>query len=220
MRLAGAILGTLLLTAGAADARAQARVPSRGVAGVPSQQFRAASPQAPRALNSPRNRFASHRPRRDFHSFHFGHRRIFSGPLFYSSGSFPFGHSRFFSPYGYAAPFAFYDYTDYRSADYFPYLYFYDRYYEEALSTREAADRYDAEFRREEYGGTVKSPDSPHSNPAAFHNDAPLAPHQVLITLNGQPQPRATNGAPLVLGSGRHTLVISALEPAPVFPSE
>lgn len=105
-------------------------------------------------------------------------------------------------------------------ADYFPYLYFYDRYDQEALRTREAADRYDAEFRREEYGGTVKSPDHSASDPSGLRTDAPLSPHQVLITLNGEPRPRAANGAPVVLGSGRHTLRISAVEPAAISTSD
>lgn len=116
-----------------------------------------------------------------------------------------FGTGYYGSPYAYA--------PQYNYSDYFPYLYFFDLYYREAQRSKEEADNFEASLRRE--------PPAPSAGPRGVkpESDAydaiPLSPRAVRVTVDGQEPAPSASGGPLVLGSGRHTLRISAKSPAP-----
>jgi hypothetical protein len=93
------------------------------------------------------------------------------------------------SPYTYA--------PQYTYSDYFPYLYFFDLYSHEAQRSKEEADRYEAAFAGK--------------GPAGAAGDAaPLSPRDVVLTIDGGVVTGSASGSPVVVGSGRHTLRISA----------
>lgn len=158
-----------------------------------------------------------------------GHRLPHGRPLNswpYSGGAFGRGLNNYGS-YGYyryspsAAPsfgWPYSDFGDYGSpytyapqqtySPYFPYLYFYDLYYREAQRSKEEADQFEASFRREQPGDSA----APRSAmPGSDASDAvPLAPREVLVTIDGRELTPSASGGPVVLSSGRHTLRIAA----------
>jgi hypothetical protein len=113
-------------------------------------------------------------------------------------------------PYG--APYynPHYSYPSYSS---YPYLY--DLYYRESVRSREEANRYEAALAWE-LASRCCAPQDASAAPdevSAVHDasdHAVLAPRDVLLTLDGRELPPSPTGGPLVLGSGRHTLRISA----------
>lgn len=137
-----------------------------------------------------------------------------------------------YQPYGvpysgfgaYGAP----DYDSYYSySPYFPYLYFYDLYYRESVRSTEEASRYEAALAREPSSranapqDALADPEETDSNPDAS-DLAPLAPRNVLLMLDGEEMVASPSGGPLVLGSGQHSLRISARpspSSAPTLPS-
>jgi len=163
-----------------------------------------------------------------------GHRLPHGRPLNswpYSGGAFGRGLNNYGS-YGYyryspsAAPsfgWPYSDFGDYGSpytyapqqtySPYFPYLYFYDLYYREAQRSKEEADQFEASFRREQPGDSA----APRSAmPGSDASDAvPLAPREVLVTIDGQELTSSASGGPVVLSSGHHTLRIAARSARP-----
>jgi hypothetical protein len=137
-----------------------------------------------------------------------GHRLPHGRPLNswpYSGGAFGSGWP--YSDFGYyGSP---YTYAPQQThSPYFPYLYFYDLYYREAQRSKEEADQFEASFRREQPGDSA----APRSAmPGDDASDAvPLAPREVLVTINGQELTSSASGGPVVLSSGHHTLRIAA----------
>jgi len=145
------------------------------------------------------------------------HGRAYAHSPYFGSGLRSHGHGPYarysYSPnipsrYGWPwADFGYYGYPySYRPqgrfSDYFPYLHFFDLYYRESLRTKEEADRYEESFRRENPGVTKAG-------------GAPLSPRDVVVTVDGQQLAVSPSGGPLALGSGRHTLRISAKPAAP-----
>lgn len=111
-------------------------------------------------------------------------------PYGFQSYGWPyFGAGYYGSPYTYA--------PQYSYSDDFPYLYFFDLYSREAQRSKEEADRYEASFAGR--------------GPAHAAGDAaPLSPHDVLVSLDGQALAPSASGRPVVLESGPHTLRIAA----------
>jgi hypothetical protein len=101
----------------------------------------------------------------------------------------------------------------YTYSDYFPYLYFFDLYSREAQRSKEEADNFEASFA----GQNPSGPAGPRGGkPESAASDAvPLSPRDVRVTLDGQELAPSGSDRPVVLGSGRHTLRISAKSPAP-----
>jgi hypothetical protein len=135
----------------------------------------------------------------------------------YGYGYYPYSsylYQAYGFPYnGYQSPYAYPYASPETYSPYFPYLYFYDLYYQESLRSREQADQYD----RALAGEAVAAPG------AGAGEDAPgsafLSPGEVKLTLDGQELPPSASGAALLLGSGRHTLRISAKPAAETPPS-
>lgn len=130
----------------------------------------------------------------------------------YPSYGWPYSYADSYWSYGHFAPFSY--------SPYFPYLYFYDLYDREAQD----AERYWRE--REEQAAHPAAPQPPVTSPGAPPESdpsasGPLAPRDVLLTLDGEELPAAPSGGPVVLGSGRHALRISARpgQPSPGQPA-
>jgi len=109
----------------------------------------------------------------------------------YGWPGFNFGSPHAYSPYSWNSP-----YSNYR--------YFYDLYYDEAQRSKQEADEFEASLARE---GKLTGPEKA----GAFATDfLPLAPRDVMLSVDGQEHQPSASGAPLVLGSGRHTVRIAA----------
>ncbi len=157
---------------------------------------------------------------------------VLQSPRFYGYGHHdgyaysPYYYGGYASPYYYSGSYAtrYYAYspqTDYYSP-YFPYLYFYDLAYQEAIRSKEAAEQYEASVAREQSEHTASSdlPEQPEDveSTSTASEPAPLSPRDVLLTVDGETLAPSPSGKPLVLGSGPHTLRISsrhAESPAP-----
>lgn len=111
---------------------------------------------------------------------------------FYGWPGFNDGSPYAYSPYSWGSP-----YSSYR--------YFYDLYYGESLRSKQEADEFEAAFAREKRSQSDAQP-SGTNDP----DDVPLAPRDVKLTVDGQEHQPSASGAALVLGSGHHTLRISA----------
>ena len=103
-----------------------------------------------------------------------------------------YGSPYAYSPYSWGSP-----YSSYR--------YFYDLYYGESRRSKQEADEFEAAFAREKRSQSDAQPSGPN-----VPNDVPLAPRDVKLTVDGQEHQPSASGAALVLGSGRHTVRISA----------
>jgi hypothetical protein len=121
--------------------------------------------------------------------------RSFYSPFYSQNSSWPYAYNGFWND-----PYA----SQYTSSPYFPYLYFYDLYAQEAERSRQAADEFEASLARE---GKLTGP----TEPGRYASDSrPLLPRDVALTLDDQPLAMSTSGGPVVIGSGRHTLRIAA----------
>jgi hypothetical protein len=111
-------------------------------------------------------------------------------PYGFQSYGWPYSGAGYYgSPYTYA--------PQYSYSDYFPYFYFFELYSREAQRSKEEADRYEASFAGK--------------GPAHAAGDAaPLSPRDVVLTIDGGVVTGSASGSPVVVGSGRHTLRISA----------
>ncbi len=118
----------------------------------------------------------------------------YPSPLLYAQG-WPF--------YGYGNPYyGSQYYQPYNQTPHFPYLYFYEQYTREADESRRAADEYEASLARE---GKLTGPLAV----GAFTTDfLPRSPPHLPLMLDGQAVAPSPSGAPLVIGSGEHTLRI------------
>ena len=114
----------------------------------------------------------------------------YDSPLLYAQGWPSYGYPSFGSDY----------FQPYNTSRHFPYLYFYEQYAREAEESRRAADEYEASLARE---GKLTGP----LEVGAFKTDfLPRSPLNHSLTLDGQPVTPSPSGAPLVIGSGEHTL--------------
>ncbi len=113
-----------------------------------------------------------------------------------------FGYSPYFAQsygwrgFNYGAP--------YFNSPYSSYLYFYDVYYQEAQQSKQAADEFEASLERQ---GKLTGPAKVGAFPSDF---LPIPSRGVTATLDGRVQNASPSGDPLVIGSGRHTLRITA----------
>jgi len=140
------------------------------------------------------HRYSAYRPGFNT-SYGFGSRGYRShgySPYIAQSYGWPgFGYGSGYSPYSWNSP-----YSNYR--------YFYDLYYDEAQRSKQEADEFEASLARE---GKLTGP----ARIGAFATDSlPLAPPDVTLTVDGQEHKPSASGRPLRLGSGRHTVRISA----------
>lgn len=105
--------------------------------------------------------------------------------------------------YGYGNPYFGNSYRQpYGQNQYFPYLYFYEQYAREAEESRRAADEYEASLARE---GKLTGP----LPVGTFTTDySPRSPLKQQVTVDGRMAAPSPSGAPLVIGSGEHTLRI------------
>ena len=113
-----------------------------------------------------------------------------------------FGYSPYFAQsygwpgFNYAAPYSYSSYS--------PYLYFYDLYYQEAQRSKQEADEFEASLARQ---GKLTGP----ARVGSFQSDfLPHPSRDVTAILDGNVQNPSASGDPLVIGSGRHTLRITA----------
>ncbi len=141
-------------------------------------------------------------------SFFFPHHRFFGSPFFFNP---------FFSPFSFH-PFGFPGYSGY--SPYFVPPYAYAPYSPYGGGTSGYSGGY-APAEREQPSPEAAPESKPPEPPASLHGEAGssaaerLTPRDVLLTLDGQEQPPPSDGGPVTLGSGRHTLRIAA-KPAPV----
>ena len=84
------------------------------------------------------------------------------------------------------------------------YLYFYDLYDQEAQRSKQEADEFEASLERQ---GKLIGPTKVGAFPSDF---LPLPSRDVTAILDGKVQNPSPRGDPLVIGSGRHTLHITA----------
>lgn len=98
--------------------------------------------------------------------------------------------------FNYGAPYAYSPYSSH--------LYFYDVYYREAQRSKQEADEFEASLERQ---GKLTGPAKVGVFPSDF---LPLPSRKVTATLDGKVQNPSPSGDPLVIGSGRHTLRITA----------
>jgi hypothetical protein len=125
-----------------------------------------------------------------------GGRHSFYSPYYSQGFGWPYGYSGY-GTYPYFAP-------QYSSSQYFPYLYFYDLYAQEAERSRQAADEFEASLARE---GKLTGPAAVGS----YASDSrPLLPRDVALTLDDEAVASPPSGGLLVIGSGWHTLRIAA----------
>jgi hypothetical protein len=110
------------------------------------------------------------------------------------------GYGYYGSPYTYAPQQTY--------SPYFPYLYFYDLYYQESQRSKEEADQFEASFGREQSGDSATPRSAKPGDDAS--GTVPLAPREVLVTIDGQELTSSASGGPVVLSSGHHTLRIAA----------
>lgn len=133
-------------------------------------------------------------------------RRSHVGPR--SSFRSPFGRSPYFAQsYGWPglSSRSRYPYwPNYSYSPYSSYLYFYDLYYQEAERSKQEADDFEAALERD---GRLTGPAKVGTFPSDF---LPFPPRDMTVTLDGKVQNPSPSGNPLVIGSGRHTLRISA----------
>jgi hypothetical protein len=115
---------------------------------------------------------------------------------------YPGGYAEYGSPYSYYG-------CPYTYAPYFPSLYFYDLAYQEAIRTREEADRYEAAFAEERARAEGTSAVAPGGYDPG-RTEAAIAALRVRLTLDGLELQPSPSGLSLEIGSGRHTLRISA----------
>jgi len=129
------------------------------------------------------------------------------------AGGFRSSHSYYTQNFGW--PYAYngfwtYPYApQYTYSPYFPYLYYYDLYAQEAERSRQAADEFEASVRGER-GGDGQAPVASPQASSGSESVGPLAPRHIALTLDDQPLATPTSGGPVVIGSGRHTLRIAA----------
>lgn len=117
----------------------------------------------------------------------------YGSTLLYAQGWNSYG---FGNPYGYYQP--------YSQTPHFPYLYYYQQYSREAEESRRAADEFEASLARE---GKLTGPLAV----GAFTTDfLPRSPLRLPLTLDGEAVAASPSGAPLVIGSGEHTLTIGS----------
>jgi hypothetical protein len=121
--------------------------------------------------------------------------RSFHSPYYSQNFGWPSAYNGFW-----AYPFA----PEYAHLPYLPYLYFYDRYAQEAERSRHAADEFEASLARE---GKLTGPATVGS---LASDSRPLLPRDVALTLDDQPVAPSASSGPVVIGSGRHTLRIAA----------
>lgn len=124
---------------------------------------------------------------------------VYPSPLLYAQGWPAYGYpslgNNIYQPYG--------------QTPHFPYLYFYERYAREAEESRRAADEFEASLARE---GKLTGPLAT----GAFSTDfLPRSPLKLKLTLDGRAVTPSLSGAPLVIGSGEHTLRIGSTEASP-----
>ena len=139
-------------------------------------------------------------------SYHGSHLNSLSSPRPYLGQRSGFGSRLSYSPYfaqsygwrgfNYGAP---YSYSPYSS-----YLYFYDLYDQEAQRSKQEADEFEASLERQ---GKLTGPAKVGAFPSDF---VPLPSRDVTAILDGKVQNPSPSGEPLVIGSGRHTLHITA----------
>ncbi len=124
-----------------------------------------------------------------------------------------YGYSPYLAPsyawpgHHYGAPYSYW--PNYSYSSYSSYLYFYDLYYREAERSKQEADEFEASLERE---GKLTGPAKVGALPGDF---LPLAPRDVTLTLDGGVQIPSSSGGPIVIGSGHHTLRVSAKPPIP-----
>lgn len=124
----------------------------------------------------------------------------------YPGQRYGFGSGFSYSPYfaqsygwqgfNYRAPYSYSPYTSY--------LYFYDLYDQEAQRSKQDADEFEASLERQ---GKLTGPAKVGAFPSDF---LPLPSRGVTTTLDGKVQNPSPRGDALVIGSGRHTLRITA----------
>jgi hypothetical protein len=125
-----------------------------------------------------------------------GTRHSFYSPYYSQNFAWPYAYNGYWmNPY--YAPQETYSH-------FFPYLYFYDLYAQEAERSRQAADEFEVSLARE---GKLTGPAAVGS----FASDSrPLLPGNVALTLDEQFVAPPPSGGPLVIGSGHHVLRIAA----------
>jgi len=174
-------------------------VASRGVKAACANQSAGAIPraQSSRRVEPPRTLSPARHANYRAPDWSYGLPRI-GGLHAYWPGSYP-GYGWPYVDYGYS----FFPYS-YGHSPYYPYLYFYDLYAREAEESKRAADEFEASLARE---GKLTGPAKPGTYPS---DSKARLPSDGMLTLDGQPHAPAPGGEPLVVGSGRHTLRISA----------
>lgn len=139
------------------------------------------------------------------------------GQFFFSSSFFFPRHRFFFSPFSFHQ-FGFPSYSAY--PPYFAPPYAYAPYSPYGGGYSGYSGGY-APAEREQPSPEAAPESKAPEPPASLHGDAEsraaerLTPRDMLLTLDGQEQPPPSDGGPVTLGSGRHTLRIAA-KPAPV----
>lgn len=154
------------------------------------------SGKATHGLRSNRDHAAGGNHGRNLSSHNF--RRLYLG----KRDGFGFGYSPYFAQsygwrgFNYGAPYAYSPHSSY--------LYFYDLYDQEAQRSKQEAGEFEASLERQ---GKLTGP----AKIGAFPSDVlRLTSRDVTATLDGNVQDPSPSGDPLVIGSGRHTLRITA----------
>lgn len=133
----------------------------------------------------------------------FNTRYSFGSKRYRNYGYLPyFAQSYGWPGFNYGSPYAYSPYS--WNSPYSSYRYFYDLYYGESLRSKQEADEFEASFARERGNQPAAS------SGADERDDVPLAPRDLKLTVDGQEHKPSASGAPLVLGSGHHTVRISA----------
>ena len=102
----------------------------------------------------------------------------------------------------FGSPYTRWTYNSYSPHSFYPYLY--DLYYQEAQRSKQEADEFEASLERQ---GKLTGPAKVGAFPSDF---LPIPSRGVTATLDGRVQNASPSGDPLVIGSGRHTLRITA----------